>query len=54
MAENELDFSKCDTCLKSRMIVSENGIHSVCCLSVKRAIGCLSGVDGRYVGLKGD
>jgi hypothetical protein len=54
MAENELDFSRCDTCLNSRPIISENGIHLVCCLSVKRAVGCLMGVDDRYAGLKGE
>ena len=32
---------KCDNCLNSRRIISENGLHSICCLSEKKAIECL-------------
>ena len=32
---------KCDSCLHSRTIVSENGFHSICCLSDKDALECL-------------
>lgn len=31
---------KCDNCLHSRRIISENGMHSVCCLSEKEAMEC--------------
>lgn len=30
----------CETCLNSRPIVSENGMHSACCLSQKKAAEC--------------
>ena len=32
---------KCDNCLNSRRIISENGLHSICCLSEKKAMECL-------------
>lgn len=34
---------KCDNCLNARRIISENGLHSVCCLSDKVAVNCLVG-----------
>ena len=34
---------KCDNCLNARKIISENGLHSVCCLSEKVAVDCLVG-----------
>jgi len=34
---------RCDNCLNARKIISENGIHSVCCLSEKVALDCLTG-----------
>ena len=41
---------KCDTCLESRCVVSENGIHHVCCLPDDRdSVNCLIGKDDRYV-----
>lgn len=36
----------CDSCLNSRPIISENGWHSVCCLSDKKATECL--ITGKY------
>lgn len=42
-------MSKCDTCLFSRAIISENGFHWVCCLTQKRAIDCMNGVKDRYI-----
>jgi len=33
--------NKCDTCINSRPIISENGIHHNCMFSSKRAIKCL-------------
>lgn len=32
---------KCDNCLNARRIISENGLHSICCLSEKVAMDCL-------------
>lgn len=32
---------KCDSCIFSRRIVSENGFHSICCLSDKEVLECL-------------
>lgn len=32
---------KCDSCIYSRTIVSENGFHSICCLSDKEVLECL-------------
>lgn len=40
---------KCDICLKGRPIVSENGIHRICCLSDKGAMQCLIGEKDRFV-----
>lgn len=34
---------KCDGCLNSRRIISENGLHSLCCLSDKKAMECITG-----------
>jgi hypothetical protein len=42
-------MSKCDTCIFSRAVISENGFHWVCCLTQKRAIDCMSGVKDRYI-----
>lgn len=33
---------RCDTCLNSRVIISENGYHSICCLSQKKAVDCIT------------
>ena len=35
-------MNKCDRCLHGRTIVSENGLHSVCGLSAKIAIDCMT------------
>lgn len=32
---------KCDQCLNSRLIISENGIHYICTLSSKKSYDCL-------------
>lgn len=37
-------MEKCEQCLHSRPIVSENGIHYRCCLSAKKAVECMCGV----------
>ena len=42
--------NRCDVCTNSRAVVSENGIHYVCCLSKKRALDCLMGTKDYYDG----
>ena len=32
---------KCDSCVFSRIIVSENGFHSICCLPDEDVLECL-------------
>lgn len=32
---------KCDNCLNARRVISENGLHSICCLSEKVAMECI-------------
>jgi hypothetical protein len=43
--------TKCDKCLKSRMIVSENGYHGICTLPPKAAMDCVTGKKDRFLGL---
>lgn len=42
--------NRCDFCLNSRAVFSENDIHFVCCLSKKQALDCLTGVKDSYDG----
>lgn len=44
----------CDKCLHSRMIISENGFHSVCCLPSKQATDCLIGKKSQFATLERD
>lgn len=44
--------SKCETCLNSLAIVSENGIHHICCLSERLALLCVIGKVDRYKTIK--
>lgn len=41
--------TKCDTCLFSRTVVSENGYHSVCSRSDKEATECVANDYSRYL-----
>lgn len=43
---------KCDICANSRPIVSENGVHYICCLPSKQAIECMTGKKERQIRLK--
>ena len=36
-------MNKCEECLNGRIILSESGYHSVCCLSQKKAKDCMIG-----------
>lgn len=40
---------KCESCLNSRIEVSENGYHYVCCLPALRATECTVGLVNYYV-----
>lgn len=40
---------ECEKCLNSRPIISENGWHSICTLSPKKAIACHSGFKDSFV-----
>lgn len=42
-------ITKCDSCLNSRIVVSENGMHSTCCLSDKKAVECLMNKKDSYI-----
>ena len=44
-----VNIRKCDSCLNSRMVVSENGLHSIWCLSEKKAVDCMLGEKNHYV-----
>ena len=46
-------MNKCEGCLRSRPIVSENGIHNACCLSQKAALNCMLGKKDRKIFLRG-
>lgn len=46
------EASKCDTCLNSRPVISENGMHNVCGLSHKAERDCILGKKDRCVTLK--
>lgn len=45
-----IGLTKCDSCLNSRIVVSENGLHSICCLSEKKAVDCLTNKEDSYKG----
>ena len=47
-------MKKCEECLHSRIIVSENGYHAACCLSQKKAIDCMIGKKSQFVTTKKD
>lgn len=45
-------MKKCEECLHSRPVVSENGYHYICCLSPKKAVNCIAGIKSQFVSLK--
>lgn len=47
-------MQKCEKCLYSRMIVSENGYHAICCLSPKKATDCMIGEKSYFATVKQD
>ena len=40
---------KCETCLNSRLVVSENGDHWFCTLPPIDAVNCMTGIEDDYV-----
>lgn len=40
---------KCELCLNSRTVFSENGVHFVCCLSSKAAMCCRLGTNDSFI-----
>lgn len=40
----------CETCINSRLVVSENGYHYQCCLSGIKSLRCHSGNTSYYEG----
>lgn len=49
--EDQAQKTKCDKCIKSRIIVSENGYHGVCTLPPKAATDCITGKKDRFLAL---
>ena len=41
-------MSKCEECLNSRFVISENGHHAVCCLSEDKAFDCMIGKENHF------
>jgi hypothetical protein len=48
----ELD-NRYNRCLNSRLIISENGFHYVCCLTKGQYFCCIMGVEDWFVREKG-
>ena len=47
-------MNKCEECVHSRPIISENGYHSVCCLSSKAMVDCLMDKKSQFITFKRD
>lgn len=47
-------MNKCEMCINSRKIISENGFHSICCLSQKKALDCMMNRKSSFLTLKKD
>lgn len=46
--------SKCERCLNSRVGISENGFHPICCLSRKAAMLCITGRIDHFIPFPGE
>lgn len=44
-----VELDRCDMCLNSRHIISENGFHPICCLSEKKSLECITGKKDHYI-----
>ena len=40
---------RCETCLNSRFIISENGCYTTCGLSLPKAIECIMDIDDNKI-----
>lgn len=40
--------NKCERCMNSRPIISENGFHPICTLSQKKASMCFVGIENHF------
>jgi hypothetical protein len=40
---------RCDRCLNARTVVSENGLHSVCCLNDAELTSCLLHKEDHFI-----
>ena len=47
-------MNKCEECVHSRPIISENGYHSVCCLFPKAMVDCLMGKKSQFMTFEKD
>ena len=41
--------NKCEECLNSKPVISENGFHKNCTLSYKKAMDCLLGIKDSFI-----
>ena len=48
----KMNESKCDSCVFSRIVVSENGFHPLCGLSSQKAVKCLTGYKEYYKAIR--
>lgn len=44
--------NRCNTCINSQVVVSENDHYYVCCLSDKQILDCLMGANNHYIDIK--
>ena len=49
-----MNVSKCDSCVYSRMAISENGFHPLCGLSSQKAVKCLTGHTEYYKAIRNE
>lgn len=47
-------MNKCDKCLNSRPIISENDYHFICCLSSKKAVNCITNTKDYFITIRKD
>lgn len=45
-------LNKCNTCINSRGIISENGLHYICSLSSHKAIECMFDEKNYYINFR--
>ena len=50
----KMNESKCDSCVYSRIVVSENGFHHLCGLSSPKAVKCLTGYKEYYKAIRNE